>query len=245
MTIDVLNLIKSAKGAKVISDRIILINGDMRDYKDLFPPRSIDIIITDPPYAMNYVSNHRKNKFEQIVGDDAVDKDWFWMCQTVKRSGAFYCFHKWTVQNDFLNCIKEYPNITVRNQLLWIKNNDTGGDLKRAYGEKHENIWFATGDDFYFPNGRPTTDIYADRVASANLIHPNQKPVSLIRKLMSDSLDINDTNALVFDPFMGSGSTGVVAVDRGYRFIGIEIDEKYFKYAVNRISDMVNQMRLF
>lgn len=230
---------------KQINDRITLINGDMRLCKDIVKPLSVNLVITDPPYGMEYVSNHRKNKFDQIIGDEGIDPEWFWMCDTVKSTGSFYCFHKWTKQDEFKKYIQEHTNITIRNQLIWVKNNDTGGDLRRAYGEKHENIWFATGDDFYFPGIRPTTDLYADRVGSGNLLHPNQKPTALIRKLISYSLDINDVEAVIFDPFMGSGTTGVVAAERNYRFIGIEMDDKYFKYAYSRISDMANQMRLF
>lgn len=238
------NTIYTTSGAKVLSDRVVLIHGDMREYSHLLPSRSIDLIITDPPYGLNYSSNHRKDKFDQIIGDDRIDRDWFWMCDTVRDDGAFYCFHKWTAQNNFREYIDEYTNISIRNQLIWIKNNDTGGDLYRAYGEKHECIWFATGNDFRFASKRPTTDIYADKVAGSNLLHPTQKPIQLIRKLMSHALVVGE-EAIVFDPFMGSGTTGFVAAERGYGFIGFEMDETYFKIACNRIGDAVNQMRLF
>lgn len=228
---------------KLNDDRVILVNGDMRDGESIVD--SVDVVLTDPPYAMSYQSNHRKNKFDQIIGDDSIDPEWFWMCEKVKSDGAFYCFHKWTKQDIFKKYIERYNNITIRNQLIWIKNNDTGGDLRRAFGEKHENIWFATGDDFSFPNKRPTTDQYAPRVGGANLLHPNQKPVQLIRRLISYVLDINDTEAVVFDPFMGSGTTGVVAAERGYRFIGFEMDDRYFELSRRRITDAISQMRLF
>lgn len=228
-----------------INERITLINGDMRDCFNCVPEESVDLLLTDPPYGMEYVSNHRTDKFEQIIGDEGIDPQWFWMCRTVKKSGAMFCFHKWTKQDEFKKYIDQYKNIRIRNQVIWIKNNDTGGDLRRAFGEKHENIWYACGNDFFFPNGRPTTDLYFDKVSGSNLLHPNQKPIKLLRNLMHRTLDINNQDALVFDPFMGSGSTGVVAVERGYRFIGIELDEKYFNIAYNRIKNIVNQPRLF
>ena len=230
---------------KRIGDRVFLIHGDMLDYQHIFKPKSFDLVLTDPPYGMGFVSNHRKDKFSAIVGDNSVNPDWFWMCKTVKSTGALYSFHKWVTQNEFKENIDRYDNISIRNQLIWIKNNDTGGDLKRAYGEKHECIWFATGDDFRFASKRPTTDIYASRVSGSKLLHPTQKPIQLIRKLMQHSLSINERDAIVFDPFMGSGTTGVVAAERGYYFVGIESEMDYFKIAVNRISDVVNQMRLF
>jgi len=235
---------------ETITDDITLVLGDMRKGKGLVENITaerggVDLVLTDPPYAMQYVSNHRKFKFDQIIGDESVDPQWFWMCDVVRPDGAFYCFHKWTKQDVFKKYIQQHRNITIRNQLIWIKNNDTGGDLRRAFGEKHENIWFATGEEFYFPNKRPTTDQYAARVSGSKLLHPNQKPIQLIRNLMAYALSVNDRDAVVLDPFLGSGTTGVVAAERGHGFIGFEMDEHNFEISLRRVSDMANQLKLF
>ena len=71
-------------------------------------------------------------------------------------------------------------------------------------------------------------------------LHPNEKPVSLMKKLLS-LLGWDD----ILDPFMGSGTTGVAAVQMGRKFIGIEIERKYFDIACRRIDDAQKQVRLF
>ena len=65
-------------------------------------------------------------------------------------------------------------------------------------------------------------------------IHPTQKPVELLQRLILDGSDEGDT---VLDCFMGSGSTGVACVNTGRKFIGMEIDEGYFKGAEAAIAD--------
>jgi len=74
-----------------------------------------------------------------------------------------------------------------------------------------------------------------------DLCHPNEKPVALICKLIEDST-IQDN--VILDFTMGSGTTGVACVQTGRRFIGIEIEEKYFNIAEKRIKDAQQQMRL-
>ena len=66
--------------------------------------------------------------------------------------------------------------------------------------------------------------------------HPTEKPVDLIKELILNSSDEND---LVLDCFMGSGSTGVACVETKRRFYGVEIDEKYFEIAKQRIESYV------
>ena len=71
--------------------------------------------------------------------------------------------------------------------------------------------------------------------------HPTQKPVRLLERIIALVTQPGDT---IIDPFMGSGTTGVACVQTGRNFIGIEIDEGYFKIAEKRIKDAEMQMRL-
>ena len=71
--------------------------------------------------------------------------------------------------------------------------------------------------------------------------HPNEKPVSLMCKLVELCAP---EGAIVLDPFMGSGSTGVACVQTGRSFIGIELDEGYFKVAQRRIAEAQAQLAL-
>src|SRR5690606_22657747 len=69
--------------------------------------------------------------------------------------------------------------------------------------------------------------------------HPNEKPVDLLQRLITKCPE-----GTVFDPFMGSGSTGVAAVRMGRPFVGVEIDPRYFDIACRRISDELRRPRL-
>jgi site-specific DNA-methyltransferase (adenine-specific)/modification methylase len=79
--------------------------------------------------------------------------------------------------------------------------------------------------------------------AGQQRVHPTQKPVSLMQWCIEQMrLPADD---LILDPFMGSGSTGVAAVKMGHRFIGIEIEPKYFDIACRRISEALKQPDMF
>lgn len=69
-----------------------------------------------------------------------------------------------------------------------------------------------------------------------NKLHPTQKPVELMKILIENSSNKND---IVLDCFMGSGSTGVACLETGRRFIGIEIEKKFFDVAVDRIRKVM------
>ena len=71
------------------------------------------------------------------------------------------------------------------------------------------------------------------------VVHPTQKPVALMEKL------IRKTEGLILDPFMGSGTTGVACAQLGRKFIGIEIERKYFDIACERIDNAYRQQRMF
>lgn len=70
--------------------------------------------------------------------------------------------------------------------------------------------------------------------------HPTQKPINLLRKLV---LLISDKGDLIFDPFMGSGSTGIASLIEGRKFVGCEIDSEYFEIAKRRIDETDKTLR--
>jgi len=75
--------------------------------------------------------------------------------------------------------------------------------------------------------------LFYNRVSGKKQVHQNEKPIDLLEFIISKSSNIND---LVLDGFMGSGSTGVAAKNLNRRFIGIELEKKYFEIAEKRIN---------
>lgn len=83
--------------------------------------------------------------------------------------------------------------------------------------------------------GKRWSDVWQfPRIASQKMLHMNQKPVELLERMI---LSFSDENNLVFDPFMGSGSTGVACQQTNRNFIGCEIDPYYFEVASHRLVD--------
>ena len=88
---------------------------------------------------------------------------------------------------------------------------------------------------------RPSKEITDDRNPDGKRMHPTQKPV----RVMEWTLGFIPAASLLLDPFMGSGTTGVACANLGRKFIGIEICEKYFDVACERIAAAYAQGRLF
>jgi len=99
----------------------------------------------------------------------------------------------------------------------------------------HDVVWYAVKGRRIFKNGRPKSVYEAKRPSpSEDHGHPTCKPVGLIESLIRDTDD--GSNGAILDCFMGSGTTGVAAMNLGRKFIGIELDDKYFAIAEERIK---------
>jgi DNA modification methylase len=94
---------------------------------------------------------------------------------------------------------------------------------------------FLIGEEDFAIDDRTIGDIWQEKWASARPTgHPQEKPVSLIKRIMNVSGV--GKGAIVLDPFMGSGTTGMACVQTGRNFVGIEIDKGYFDIAKARIE---------
>lgn len=199
----------------------------------------VDAIITDPPYLINYKSGFRKDKSHDfctpIVGDDDEDliKAYIKKCyELMKDNTAMYMFCSSTRVDIFKQELERY--FKVKNMIIWKKNNHTVGDLKAAFGRCYEVLFLANKGRKFF-NGHRLTDIWEfKRVSPKYQIHQNQKPIELIELAIEKHTDEGD---LIFDGFMGSGTTGVAARKLNRKFIGVEIEAQYFNMAVKRAHE--------
>lgn len=94
-------------------------------------------------------------------------------------------------------------------------------------------IFCRKGEAKYINNIGNSNTVHDFNNIIGNKVHPTEKPVELMKFYIENSSNEND---IVFDPFMGSGSTGVAAINSGRDFIGFEKDENYFKIATDRIN---------
>ena len=201
-----------------------LICADCRDVLPTLPP--IGSLVTDPPFGMNFRSNRRIEKHIAIANDD-TEEALIWACQLpVEHSRYVFC--RW----DNLASVPKPKSVVT-----WVKNIHSMGDLEHEHGRQTELCLFYAGDGHYWPTARPNDVIRAPRTGNEN--HPTEKPVQLMRAILEW------TAGLVLDPFCGSGSTGVAAVQMGRKFIGIEREPKYFDIACRRIEEAQRQGDLF
>src|SRR5699024_8861791 len=211
----------------------------MKDIDD----NSIDLIVTDPPYLIDYKTNYRKDKnhrFNNVILNDNnenIIKDYIKECHRVmKKDTAMYMFCSFDKVEVFKTELQKY--FTIKNMIIWVKNNHTAGDLEAQFCKQYEIIFLVNKGRRKIEEKRITDIWHFDRVSSHKLLHQNEKPVSLISQCIRQHSKKDD---LVFDGFMGSGTTAVAAHRTGRKFIGYELDDYYYKVASKRIDEEMAQ----
>lgn len=182
---------------------------------------SVDLLITDPPYGIDYQSCWRteRQRKPKIQGDTAYP---LWIFN-IKPSIATFAWCRW-------DNLKDLP--TPKSFIVWDKCRHSMGDLNHEFGRQWEAIAFYHGENHYFLR-RPVDVIRCPCVPPLDLTHPNEKPLGAIIPL------IESHNGIVFDPFMGSGTTLRAAKDLNRKSVGIEIEEKYCEIAAKRMQQEV------
>jgi len=212
---------------------------------------SIDAIITDPPYGINFLST-RTNHHKRIVNDD-VDIGLFfskWLPEAkrvLKPTGVLVTFCGGgskinSLGKSLLEIEKHFNLIQV---LVWSKGKTDGSyvGLGWRYRPSYENIIIASKskDDYAFYSKPLSNVIVGKPYIPQKGDHPTQKPLWLMEKLVRIHTREGD---MVLDPFMGSGTTGLACLRLNREFIGIEIDKEFFELAKKRLNIWLNQKRL-
>jgi len=215
---------------------INLMQGDCLERMKEIKDGSVDMILTDPPYGIDFQSHRKKDKSSWMpkIANDKKPFIW-WIYEAAKKlkeGGALICFCRFDSWVDF-SVACENAGLKVKSQIVWDKMNHGTGDLKGAPGLRHEIAVFATKGRFTFHSKRPQSLASFKRVAPAKLAHPNEKPVDLMLWLIAHYCEDEGT---VLDPFTGVSPVGVAAKSLNRSFIGIELDETYFNIAKERID---------
>lgn len=241
------------KAQEVAGEKWRMLMGDCLRVMRSMPDKSVDAIITDPPYGSGgMTANDRlrtsKDKYvnasssyastlPDIDGDSLLPevwaeqmKDWTKECRRVLvDDGMFVTFIDWRNYSHLMQIVTR-SGIRVRGAAVWNK-----GQAARPYrgafrAQTEFVLWGGVGkvqrDDIYLPG------VFDVATKTADKVHITEKPVDLMRQLVK----VCRPGGLILDPFAGSGSTGVAALMEGYRFIGIESVAGYFETAVNRLS---------
>ena len=216
---------------------IQLYNGDCLELMKNIPDGSVDLVLTDPPYGMDFQSHFRKEMYSKIGNDKVLDwlESYVDECfRILKDNTAVYFFCSWHNVDIFKQAIEK--KFKIKNILIWEKNNTSMGDLKGSYAPKYEMIIFAHKGRKLLNGFRYADVIKANR--TGNKVHPTEKPVDLLELFIKNS---SNENEVVFDGFMGSGSCGVACINTNRKFIGCELNKTYYDAAKNRIKETLNQ----
>jgi site-specific DNA-methyltransferase (adenine-specific) len=212
----------------------------LMDWRDLLPKiksKSIDCVLTDCPYGMNWQG---KQGHDKIVGDDNLDWLPDWAAQLrriVKDDSHLYIFCSWHKVEVFKMVLQRH--FEIKNMLVWYKRGGGMGDLKGGYGGCHELILFINnGKDL---NGKRDTDVIDKAYRTGNEHHPTEKPINLMSWLISKSSNPGD---LVLDSFAGAGSTALACHETGRNFIGCELVAEYYNTAQRRIKAAQAQLAM-
>ena len=221
---------------------------DSRDVIKRIPDNSIDLILTDPPYNLakhstgNIHFTYRTSINNDIAEWDTVEfnpEDWATeLIRILKPTGNLFIFTSYNQLGRWYNCLNH--KFDVSNFMIWHKTNPTPKIFKSGFLNSCEMIFtcwnkkhtwnFISQDEMHNFIECPVCS-YPERLKEPK--HPTQKPISILKKIIKIASNEND---IVFDPFMGVGSTGVAAIELNRRFIGIEKEPAYFNAAKKRID---------
>lgn len=216
--------------------------GDCLEVMRGMPAGSVDAVITDPPYGINTKSDGmgKLNPWADRVNSAFWYREWMEVCRAkMLNRGCMWSFLNWRSMVTFQKAADDL-SWPIESLLVWDKC-WIGPGGQRGLRPSYEMAALWAGEGFAIAN-RGLPDIQRFPWSSNKPTgHPAEKPLDLMVWLIENS---TSPNATILDPFMGSGTTGVAALQTGRRFIGIEIDEGYFKLAQRRIEQAAMQQRL-
>ena len=239
-------------------EKNIIYHGDCIEGMKILPDNSVDMVLTDPPYGTT------QNKWDSVVDMDAFWKE---IKRVTKKNSAILIFtqmpftatvvmsnskmfrYEWIAEKNnptgFLNAkrmpLKCHENVlvfyeklpTYNPQMMQGNPHSRGGKVRQSknYG------YFADTKRIISNTYFPRDVLKVNWHDSTRGLHPTQKPVSLCEYFIKTYSNKGD---IILDPFIGSGTTAVAAINTERKYIGFEQDDKYFEVAKNRLEKLAN-----
>ena len=227
-----------------------LLQGDCLELIKQVPSNSVDLILIDPPYEISRPTNFQSgeetgrdtDRFrismdfgewdKNFTGLEVVIKEGY---RILRQGGTMICFYDlWKIET--LKNLYDSNKFKQVRFIEWMKTNPVPINSKINYLTNAREVAVSAikGSKPTF-NSSYDNGLYSYPICAGKerTIHPTQKPLSLITDLVLKHSNEGDT---VLDCFMGSGTTGVACKNTNREFIGMELDEKYFEIACNRIG---------
>ena len=237
-----------------------IIQGDCLEVMQKLPDGCVNLIITSPPYNLknstgNGMKDGRGGKWKNAAlvkgysnhNDNMPHTEYVsWqraclseMMRLIPDNGAIFYNHKWRVQNGLLqdrqDIVKDFP---VRQIIIWKRKG--GINFNPGYFlPTYEVIYLIAKKEFkLIPKANSYGDVWEFKQEMKNS-HPAPFPVDLIDRIISSTYA-----EIIFDPFIGSGTTAIAALKNNRKYLGIELSPEYVKMAIERISNYDKQGRL-
>lgn len=222
--------------------------GDSRDLIKSIPNQSVDLILTDPPYNIaKYSTGNIPLPGRTPMNNDLAEwdlaefnpDDWGGeFIRVLKPTGNLFIFTSYNQIGKWHSLLD--PLFDTTQFMVWHKTNPAPKIFKAGFLNSCELIFccwnkkhtwnFISQKEMHNFIETPIC-MSPERLKSPK--HPTQKPVSILKKIITIASNEDD---IVFDPFMGVGSTGIAALALNRRFIGFEIEPQYFNASVERFS---------
>ena len=209
----------------------------------------IRVILCDPPYGVAYVENKKgfaklgvKNE-KKIVGDQLQSEDEYEIF-TKKYLGAVIPYLEDYNACYIFNSDLMFPSVRsgmkqagfyYSQMLIWMKNQPVMS--RKDYLSMYELVaygWFGK----HKTERSKSKNIIIHPKPNSSKLHPTQKPIGLLRKIIPDNTKIGD---VIYDPFLGSGSTAIACEHLGRKCIGIELDEEYVGIIIKRLEKLTGE----
>jgi len=232
---------------------IKLFKGDALEILKQLEAKSVNLIFADPPYNLsgeNYltcksgkIAKCDKGSWDQIENIHEFNRKWVEECVRVLKDDGTIWISGTLHNHPSIGVILKQLNLWIINDIIWFKPNAPPLIQKNRFVPSTELIWFASkSKQYYFnydlavklSNGKQMRNLWEIPAERHKTQHPTEKPEKLLERIILVGSKEGDT---ILDPFMGSGTTGVVSKRFNRNFIGIEIDEKYYDIAKKRIEN--------
>ena len=238
---------------KIRRANIKLFCGDAIELLKYIKPKSIDLIFADPPYNLSgknfltcksgRIAKCDKGSWDQLSNIEEFNIKWIKaVIRVLKDDGTIWI--SGTLHNHpSIGVILKKLDLWIINDVIWFKPNAPPLRITNRFAPATELIWVASKSKKYnfnyklaksINNGKQMRNMWILSAGRHKTSHPTEKPEKLLEKIILIGSNKDDT---ILDPFMGSGTTGVVAKRLKRKFIGIEIDKGYFDIAEKRIKN--------
>lgn len=228
------------------------------------PDGSVDLILADPPYGLGKDYGNSSDMLETQEHQEWTESWLSLALPKLKPNGSLYIFLTWRNSPEVFCFLKKH--MIMLNEIIWDRKVPSMGGSTRRYSSVHDTIgFFANSKDYYFDLdairipydaetkkarsrsifvgkkwlevGYNPKDLWSvsrlHKIHSERVNHPTQKPLEIVERMIKASCPVG---GLVLDPFMGSGTTAVAAINTDRNFVGFELNSDYCQIIAERIE---------